>query len=516
MCIRDSARAAQAAQRPGGQNALEATGSASVVVSWYGGPDSERMTVLCVLTLMKKDSSFASPVAAGSHSLSGGCVHSRTVQPQAGALTHSLTFTRVVVFSELSRRHRMFVSCPATAGCGPVDPRLTVEKAAASRDPANGRLIAYPMHRPASRFGGKCHTECHPNLEYLLRLSSVPNLSPRYPGTALQKSLQIPAAGSAAMGDLENVFGVYCNGEPTMDGKSFAKLAKDTKLLDSRLTATDVDLVFAKVKDKTARRITFSQFMEALVIFAGKKGVDSETVQNKVAASKGPVLSGTVAEANKFHDDKSLYTGVHAKGGPSTIDTDKIHDISQIMDRSDADVRGVSVNYQSGAARTSSGNVARVASPRASFAVGVTSSGRSPETGSMRQSMVMDPDPPEPVPSKSPQQHSPPAHGAFSDAMGDLQNVFGVYCNGEPTMDGKSLAKLAKDTKLLDSRLTATDVDLVFAKVKDKAARRITYSQFLEALAIFAQKKGVDSAAVQAKVAASKGPVLSGTVAEAN
>jgi len=42
-----------------------------------------------------------------------------------------------------------------------------------------------------------------------------------------------------------------------MDGKGFAKLAKDTKLLDKKLTATDVDLAFSKVKDRSARRITY-------------------------------------------------------------------------------------------------------------------------------------------------------------------------------------------------------------------------------------------------------------------
>jgi len=42
-------------------------------------------------------------------------------------------------------------------------------------------------------------------------------------------------------------------------------------------------------------------------------------------------------------------------------------------------------------------------------------------------------------------------------------------------MDGKTLAKLAKDTGILDKKLTPTDIDLVFAKVKDKAARKITY-----------------------------------------
>lgn len=42
-----------------------------------------------------------------------------------------------------------------------------------------------------------------------------------------------------------------------MDGKSFAKMCKDTKLIDKKMTATDVDLIFAKSKTKADRRITF-------------------------------------------------------------------------------------------------------------------------------------------------------------------------------------------------------------------------------------------------------------------
>jgi len=42
-----------------------------------------------------------------------------------------------------------------------------------------------------------------------------------------------------------------------MDGKTFAKLAKDTGILDKKLTGTDIDLIFAKVKDKAARKISF-------------------------------------------------------------------------------------------------------------------------------------------------------------------------------------------------------------------------------------------------------------------
>ena len=41
-------------------------------------------------------------------------------------------------------------------------------------------------------------------------------------------------------------------------------------------------------------------------------------------------------------------------------------------------------------------------------------------------------------------------------------------------MDGKTLAKLAKDCNLLDKKLTSVDIDLVFSKVKAKGARKIT------------------------------------------
>lgn len=39
-----------------------------------------------------------------------------------------------------------------------------------------------------------------------------------------------------------------------MDGKTFAKVSKDCKLIDKKLTATDVDLIFAKVKGNAGLR----------------------------------------------------------------------------------------------------------------------------------------------------------------------------------------------------------------------------------------------------------------------
>ena len=72
-----------------------------------------------------------------------------------------------------------------------------------------------------------------------------------------KKMAQMAVATNPA-GSIDEVFLGFTGGAAEMDGKTFAKLAKDTKILDKNLTATDIDLIFAKVKDKSERRITFA------------------------------------------------------------------------------------------------------------------------------------------------------------------------------------------------------------------------------------------------------------------
>lgn len=120
-----------------------------------------------------------------------------------------------------------------------------------------------------------------------------------------------------------------------MEGKTFAKVAKDCKLIDKKLTATDVDLIFAKVKDKSERRITFAQFEKGLEMFAEKKGVAPDEVVAKVLSTGGPSFQGTQADNVKFHDDKSLYTGVYAQGGPTNVD--QVHPVASFGSAPDRD-----------------------------------------------------------------------------------------------------------------------------------------------------------------------------------
>lgn len=205
-----------------------------------------------------------------------------------------------------------------------------------------------------------------------------------------------------------------------MDGKTFAKLTKDCGVVDKKVTATDVDLAFAKVKTSSSvRTISYDQFQKALQIFADKKGCSIGDLENKICQTGGPQFQGTKADNVKFHDDPNQYTGMHA--GKATGGEEEKHHDQKPADK-----------------------------PK----------GQKVETV------------------------------AQGEPAGSVDEVFKHFSQGAGDMDGKTFAKLTKDCGLLCKKLTPTDVDLIFAKVKDKSARKITYAQFENALKQFADKKG--------------------------
>ncbi|CAG9465058.1 unnamed protein product [Pedinophyceae sp. YPF-701] len=151
---------------------------------------------------------------------------------------------------------------------------------------------------------------------------------------------------------LFDVFTTYTNGsgrskDPTqMDGRTWVKVCKDAGAVGKSITTTDLDLIFAKVKSgPSAKTISFNEFMEGLrQLIDRSKGalgtVDDLRKAILKASMKGPSYVGTVPEAVRFHDDKSLYTGVHKNGGPTNVDIGT-SDLKHITNRAAADVRGV-------------------------------------------------------------------------------------------------------------------------------------------------------------------------------
>ena len=142
--------------------------------------------------------------------------------------------------------------------------------------------------------------------------------------------------------DLSGLFSKFSAGESTIENKSFNKIFKDSGLIGgSRLSLTDLDIIFAKNKKKEERKMQIPQFKNAFTDVAAKLKITPSELLNKCAA--GPIFKGTKTDKVPLHDDKSLYTGVYANGGPTTVDKGKgyISDLSELANRKDADVRGV-------------------------------------------------------------------------------------------------------------------------------------------------------------------------------
>lgn len=118
---------------------------------------------------------------------------------------------------------------------------------------------------------------------------------------------------------IEEIFARYCGAKPNMDGRTFAKVCRDCGLIDRGFLASDADLIFSKVVTKGQRRIRLDEFLYALDLVAERKAVDADDLESAVVASGGPALYGTVADEVRFHDDKSTYTGVYARGGPEPV-----------------------------------------------------------------------------------------------------------------------------------------------------------------------------------------------------
>lgn len=144
-------------------------------------------------------------------------------------------------------------------------------------------------------------------------------------------------------GDLLDVFSSFTQGAADMDGRTFVKCMKASKLLDNRSFKTsDADLIFVRNKMKGLRKINFKEFVQCLVEVAQKIGMEEDDVATMVTGASVPMSATTSNSSNtgsargdmtaipsnassastgpeRFFYDKSLYTGTHRRGGPSVL-----------------------------------------------------------------------------------------------------------------------------------------------------------------------------------------------------
>ena len=118
-------------------------------------------------------------------------------------------------------------------------------------------------------------------------------------------------------GELENLFCRFASFgkseiQTEIDCSKFHKFCKDCKLLDRSFTKTDADIIFTKAKPMGERRLNFDKFCYALTLIGEKKGLTNDQLVDRILASRGPKVNGTIADPVRFHDDLSKYTVIHS------------------------------------------------------------------------------------------------------------------------------------------------------------------------------------------------------------
>jgi hypothetical protein len=115
-------------------------------------------------------------------------------------------------------------------------------------------------------------------------------------------------------GECERVFNAFSGPPRTLEGREFKKMCDEIEgIYGSGFLKRDVDVVFASCKTKGTNHIDFAGFQECVRKIAAKKKTAPADVQQIVAASDGPIVHATKADAVRFHDDKNMYTGAHAE-----------------------------------------------------------------------------------------------------------------------------------------------------------------------------------------------------------
>jgi len=122
-------------------------------------------------------------------------------------------------------------------------------------------------------------------------------------------------AGDAEEGDWSKVkekFDDYAGADQSLDGREFKKFLEQTPgVFCGGFHKTDLDLCFAKAlgTSKGVKRLNFAMFQDALRAVAAKQGKGIGHLQKQIENNQGQTMSGTKADAVRFHDDKSTYTG---------------------------------------------------------------------------------------------------------------------------------------------------------------------------------------------------------------
>jgi hypothetical protein len=187
-----------------------------------------------------------------------------------------------------------------------------------------GGISTLPEHLSEQELQRACGDKYNP--AYYVALQNADHM--------VSRNLFVAAATDGPEKEVFQLFLSFCHGG-SMDSRTFIKLLKDSKSLNKKFTSGDADLIFQKYKTKagaSVKSLNYEVFRTQMIPdIAAKRGMEVDAYILKLSRCEGPHIHATQAEANRFHDDKSTYTGAHAQGGPSfENDSGMIYIISNI------------------------------------------------------------------------------------------------------------------------------------------------------------------------------------------
>jgi hypothetical protein len=273
-----------------------------------------------------------------------------------------------------------------------------------------------------------------------------------------------------------------------MTSAQWLKLCRDTGIVRSGIggiSATEADLVFAKVRSRGQQRLTFVQFVDALGLVASKGREDIMDIVRQILTSQGPVLNGTTVTAPRFDPGAQLTKSNIEDHRVRRSSSGSLRRVSGASDH--AGDKHKRVQQQTPKAEDSGFTIP---AHRSSDDDGSANRSPDPVTASQSERLL--------------QTYA--EFAGFGTTGGKSPGSSRVESPMHMQMDSKQFMKLCRDSGLVDSPSTAVAADLCFAKAKPRGARRIVFADFLVTLALLAQERNVPEDEVMAQVASCPGP----------
>lgn len=102
-----------------------------------------------------------------------------------------------------------------------------------------------------------------------------------------------------------------------IDSFRYSKLCREAEIVTSGFQLRAIDIIFSKCSPIESKKMTFDHFLISICHLEVLTRHPMLEICKKIANCKGPETRSTKADYIKLHDDKSLFTGVYGRGGPS-------------------------------------------------------------------------------------------------------------------------------------------------------------------------------------------------------